>query len=278
MEEHPFTSDRWLKNLNNLNVQEKWFVNLDKNSEASSFAYMPNKSVSSIFLGSFPIWEIVTGALSNNMEFFYGSVVNEFWELLGKISGLQFDTLSNRLEILDQLNIGITDILYKVDRHPSNCSRDECLTKLKYNNILELKNHFPELKKIFITSGGRGSIQNLNQGNKSVATWFKDSVSDQTNVGGFNSIGFVKRITIGSSKFNLIYLFSPSGMANTSLSGILKRNNNFGELSLNINMFRKIQWGYFIQKYCFDEKGFDKLDRIYHYVNSNPDLQKFFEN
>ena len=43
-------------------------------------------------------------------------------------------------------------------------------------------------------------------------------------------------------------------------------------------MFRKIQWGYFIQKYCFDEKGFDKLDRIYHYVNSNPDLQKFFEN
>lgn len=277
IEEHPFTTNRWFEKLNDVGYQEKWFINRNEVNEVVSFSYMPSMNVSSIFLGSFPIWEIVTGPLNNNMEFFYGSAKNEFWEVLGKISGLPFDNLKNCLMILDVLNLGLTDILLKVRRQPENCSQDKCLENLKYNDILDLKKHFPSINNIFITSGGKGQVPHLNQNNKSVATWFKNSVNTKR-INGFQDKGFIKTITVGNDIFNLIYLFSPSGNANRNLQGTLNKYNNFNDPSININNFRKVQWGYFIRKYHVEGSATIKLNQILDYVNENLELKGYFDN
>jgi hypothetical protein len=277
IEQHPFTSNRWLQNINNHLVKDKWFLKRNIENDTISFGFMPNKEVKSIFLGTFPIWEITVGPVGNqNIEFFYGSIVNDFWNCLGFISEMPINNLSNRISILDNYQLGITDILETVNRNPENCNSDDCLTALKYNNILKLKESFPGLKNIFITSGGKGPVGNLNN-NKNVATWLKHSLLGH-NIQGFNNNGFVKSITIDNIEFNLIYLFSPSNAANTARQGEMNRNNNFGINNLNIQEFRKLQWSYFIKQYHLVDTTNETIDSIYNTVINNEQLLNYFNN
>lgn len=277
-EKHPFTSNRWLENNNNPLLQEKWFSNRNTFEETISFGYMPSKEVKSIFLGSFPIWEITIGPNERrNLEFFYGSIVNEFWNCLGNISEMPTNDLNSRISIIETYNIGITDILETVYRFPDNSNSDYSLTAINYNNIINLKEAFPLLENIFITSGGKGPINNLNDNNKNVATWLKDSLRDQ-NIMGFNTKGFVKTIYINNIKFNLIYLYSPSRDANRPLQRTINQNNNFGIDNLNIEEFRKLQWGYFIKKYHIGETTNDTINSIFNKVTNNQNLLNYFEN
>ena len=109
IEQHPFSSGRWLDNVNIPFIEEKWFVNRNIKNETLSFGFMPNKEVKSIILGSFPIWEITSGPIGNhNIEFFYGSVVNDFWNCMGYISEMPVNNLNNRINILDTFKIGIS--------------------------------------------------------------------------------------------------------------------------------------------------------------------------
>jgi G:T/U-mismatch repair DNA glycosylase len=238
---------------------------------------MPNKEVKSIFLGSFPIWEIVRGPIDgNNLEFFYGSIVNDFWNCLGGISNIDVNNLNNRMSILDNFKIGITDILKIINRNPESCNSDSCLTCIEYNDILDLKKHFPKLENIFMTLGGKGPIGNLN--NKSVATWFKNSLQGNQ-LQGFNLNNFVKNISIGSKKLNLIYLYSPSPQANVSIQGVLNKNNNFDIQNITIQQFRRLQWCYFLRKYHFAEaNNIETIEDIWNQVNNNQELVNFFEN
>lgn len=276
IEEHPFTSNRWYNHLQTPSLKEKWFIENLSNNQPTSFGYMPSKKLESIFLGTFPIWEITSGPIGKqNLEFFYGSIVNDFWNCLGSIFEQKIDTVFNRISILDNNNIGLTDILNTVNRNPSNSSSDNDLEAIKYNNILNLKKSFPQLKNIFITSGGKGPIGNLNNKNKNVATWLKDSLKNQE-VSGFNTAGFVKKIKVNDESFNLIYLFSPSNSANTAIKGILNKNENFGINNLTIQEFRKIQWCYFIKKYHLGQKTNETIDKYYNLVLNNNKLLDFF--
>ncbi len=248
-EQHPFTSGRWRENINDENILNHWFISRNEINKVLSFGFMPSQEVESIFLGTFPIWEIVSGPRgSQNLEFFYGSVVNDFWNCLGSIFNSNVSTVINRITILENCKIGLTDILETVVRSPENCSSDSCLTEIHYNDILNLKANFPALKNIFITSGGRGSIANLKANKKSVATWFRDSVTNQQTT-GFNQTGFVKQITINNTPFNLIYLYSPGNSANVAIQGVLNANNNFNIPGLTIRELRRLQWSYFLNKY-----------------------------
>lgn len=277
IEQHPFSSGRWLNNANIPFIEEKWFVNRNMQNETISFGFMPNEEVKSIILGSFPIWEISSGPAGNqNMEFFYGSVVNDFWNCMSYIFDMPVDNLNSRINILDTYKIGITDILETIERTPANCSSDTCLTALRYNNILNLKEHFPSLQNIFITSGGKGPIGNL-ENNKNVASWFKHSLEGNF-IEGFNKNGFVKSISIDNTEFNLIYLFSPSNAANTARSGEMNRNRNFGINNLSIKEFRKLQWGYFIKKYHLGATSNETIDAIYNTVLNNTSLLDYFMN
>lgn len=273
-EVHPFVTNRWLENIKIPNITEKWHISKDKNQEVLSFAYMPNKEVKSIILGTFPIWEIVSGPISSrNFEFFYGSIVNDFWSCLGHISHKPINDVKKRIEILDGINIGITDILHVVNRSQNNCNSDNCLDRIKYNNIVDLTKHYPLLKNIFVTSGGAGPVANLNENNRSVVTWLKDSLQDY-HLRGFNIRGFVKHIAIGDFEFNLIYLFSPSNMANIVRQRELNENLNFGIQNISIQEYRRLQWNYFLNKYHFENKN--KMDETFNNCNLEY-LFNFFE-
>ena len=39
IEQHPFSSNRWLQNVNNPLIEEKWFVNRNTESETISFGF-----------------------------------------------------------------------------------------------------------------------------------------------------------------------------------------------------------------------------------------------
>jgi G:T/U-mismatch repair DNA glycosylase len=276
-EQHPFVTDRWLQNANNPLLEDKWFVNRNNAHETISFGFMPSREVKSIFLGTFPIWEIVVGPHANpNIEFFYGSVVNDFWNCLGFISGMPVNNLNNRIDLLDILNIGVTDILETIDRNPENCNADNCLTALRYNDMQNLKQYFPSLKNIFVTSGGRGPVGNIIN-IKNAATWLKHSVVDQ-NIQGFNKNGFVKPISINEVEFNLIYLFSPSNNANISIQGIINNNDNFGFNNLSIQEFRRLQWGFFIKQYHLEETANEAIDSMHNIVENNQELFEYFTN
>jgi G:T/U-mismatch repair DNA glycosylase len=256
IELHPFISGRWKRN-NVGHSDENWFLGKNQFDEVESFAYMPRKECNSIFLGTFPIWEIVTGKVSErNQEFFYGSGVNDFWPCLSDISSFKFDCFSDRVKILSSLNTGITDVLLSITRDSYNSSEDLSLNHIKYNDILSLKKSYPELKNIFLTSGGRGPIPKLASKTKSAASWFRDSLSD-SRPKGFSKNSFIKRISVEGVVFNLIYLYSPSDSANIPIQGILNRNNNFGIENLNIKKFRKLQWSYFLCKYSNNENPED---------------------
>lgn len=270
MENHPFTNGRWLNNNNRLDLNSKW-INKEK-----YFAYMPIKQTRSIFLGSFPIWQISTGEVTpDNFEFFYGSRYNDFWNCMGNLFNVNINNIENRLKILDEYEFGITDILKKIDRIPMNSNQDKDLVGLKYNDIVALKAEYDTILNIYITSGGKGPIGNLRT--KNVATWLKDSLS-QNDLIGFNQNGFVKQIIVNDIKFNLIYLYSPSNSANTSLQGVINKNNNFGIENLDICTFRRLQWGYFLKKFHFENiNNIDNIENIWNQVNQNQQLLNFFE-
>jgi G:T/U-mismatch repair DNA glycosylase len=276
IEQHPFTSNRWIKNINNSEWDKFWHVKTNQINKISSFGFMPNKETKSIFLGSFPIWEITIGQVSDkNLEFFYGSLVNDFWRILSTIFEMRIDNIEQRINILEIHNFGITDILETIDRNPVLCNSDNCLTAINYNNILDLKKTFPSLENIFITSGGQSPVGNLNNNNKNVATWLKDSFSGH-NIDGFQKNGFVKPIIIDNIKFNLIYLISPSHLSNIPISGVLKLKNNFGIENLSIIDYKIMQWAFFLKKFHFKESKINKLNNLYETVVKNEMLSKYF--
>lgn len=256
MAQHPFTTNRWL-NANHLQENENWHIARNEQNEVTSFCYVPNKEIRSIFLGSFPIFQISEGDNQGNLEFFYGSCENKFWPILNSIFNLPINNVSDRINLAIDLKIGITDILLNIDRELPESSNDKFLQAIptKYNNIVQLLYKFPTIKNIFITSGGRAAIPNLidnNNGNRNVGTWLRDSLNEHL-VQGFNQNGFVKEIRIDNSILRLIYLYSPSDNVNIPISGILNRNNNFGIPNMNINLFRRYQWEYFIKKHHFNQ-------------------------
>lgn len=280
IEQHPFTTNRWLQNIEDPLIRSKWFIseNHEGKNLPLSFAYMPNKNVKSIILGTFPIWQISSGPFPGNpnMEYFYGSVANNFWDCLGSITGNDVNNLNDRLGVLNNSKIGITDILGKIKRDPNHCNSDKCITAINYNDILILKEHFPALKNIFVTSGGRGPVLNLNGNNGNAARWLKNSVANQ-NISGFNQPGFVKSISINQIEFNLVYLFSPSKTANRYLKRKMNEHNNFGIQNLSIQEFRKMQWAYFLRTYHFGENVNFTIDGLWNTVINNHYLVDFFD-
>lgn len=268
---HPFISGRWELANNDYIKHDEWY----KSETGNSFAFIPDPEIKSIFLGSFPTYEICGDNVNNNLvEFFYGSAVNNFWPILGAIFDSEAGTFEDRSGILRAHKIGITDILRKVDREPWNCSEDSCLTVIEYNDILALLKRFPSIKNIFMTSGGKGRISPLNENNQNVATWFRDSLRDEL-VQGFNQSGFIKTIKINNIDLNLVYLYSPSRHANRRISKIIE------DLGLECSSleFRKIQWAYFLNKLHFNNAQVPPTaTELLEMAIENHQLTNFFEN
>lgn len=275
---HPFITNRWLDQLNEFNLDNKWILNKNKDDEITSFAYMPTKNIKSIFLGTFPIFEIAEGLNNHNhKEFFYGSNQNSFWPMLNELLDMNITDVADCINILDDNNVGISDILLEIHRE-GNGNEDMNLQAIKYNDILEIHQQFPLLENIFLTSGGKGPVSNINNA-KSAASWLKD-YSNQfiPNPTGFNANGLKKDITIQGQPLRLIILYSPSNNNNTAMKAILRRNNYFNIQNLSVLDFKKLQWAYLLRSYLFTENAPEALENNYQLITQNQALVDFFEN
>lgn len=269
---HPFVTVRWVSKLNEQISEDKWCTS------NSYFGYFPNQEIKSIFLGTFPIYEISLGEnCSQNYEFFYGSNQNQFWPIMRGLMGKNICKVEEMIDVLDFSNLGITDILREMVRNPEKSNADSNLKAIRYNDFYFLKNKLPVLQNVFVTSGGKGPVAALNQTNGSASVWLRDSLQ-KFNPTGFNKNGFIKNIRLqGGKQFRLISLYSPSNSANVAITGVLNKNNNFNVDKMSIDKFRVLQWGYFLRKFHFSENEFPLIDRVYNFVEKNRELKIFFD-
>ena len=128
-------------------LSKEYSTNWIINSEKCYFGYIP-KEATALIIGTFPV-PIKEGSTS---DFFYHSEVNLFWKILRVISEKELYSLEDKLCWLSKLKLGITDILYKVQRTDKKCSSssDSDLNAICFNNISNLLKDNSKINDIFL--------------------------------------------------------------------------------------------------------------------------------
>ena len=161
--------------------------------------------------------------LDGDVNFYYGSRDNYFWDLLAETTGAQLernnseDAVKQRKDLLTRLNIGITDII-KECIHKDGKADDASLKEITHKPIKELLLQNPKIDTLIYTSAF--VIKLVNQiADKSYHSW-----EIPLKVGS---------VIINGKKYNVIVLYSPSPMALRSVDAETRLNqyrNVFGEL------------------------------------------------
>lgn len=126
--------------------------------------YIPSKA-NKLIIGTFPTVEH-----RRSYKFFYPNKDNPFWKILSIIAETklipadQNKAVSNRQEILSKLNLGITDMGYKILRH-ANSSLDQSIFPIEFMNIFKILDDYPTIEKLIFTSSS---------GENSVEGWFRN--------------------------------------------------------------------------------------------------------
>lgn len=138
----------------------------------------------------------------NDVNFYYGSRDNCFWDLLSEVTGTQLErknseeAINQRKTLLTKLNIGITDIVEKCI-HTDEKSDDASLEKITRKPIKELLLQNPKIDTLIYTSAF--VTKQINQiADKSCHSWKIP-----------NKVGTV---IMNGKKYNVIVLYSPSPM------------------------------------------------------------------
>jgi G:T/U-mismatch repair DNA glycosylase len=172
--------------------------------------YIP-KNADKLILGTFPTKED-----KRDFEFFYPNKNNKFWRVLARISNFTLTdfekteegkllAVKERKQILDRLNLAITDIGARVLRQ-KNSSLDSNLFPIEFADIFSIINERPAIKTIILTSSTNGN---------SVLSWFTVycSINDITlKVDKKNkSFPITTEITVNNKKINVVIVYSTSG-------------------------------------------------------------------
>ncbi len=178
-------------------------------------AYIPN-GADKLILGTFP-----TKKDNREFAFYYPNRNNKFWKVLARIAGFKltaFDhneagrrlAITERKQILDRLNLGITDIGQRVFRQ-KNSSLDSNLFPVEFTDVFSILRDHPAIKTIILTSSSSGS---------SVLSWFATYCSingialkvDKKN----KQIPQTTEITVNNQQINIVIVYSTSGAAGKS--------------------------------------------------------------
>jgi G:T/U-mismatch repair DNA glycosylase len=113
-----------------------------------------------LIIGTFP-----TAESNRSFEFFYPNKDNPFWQVLSAIANIDLiphvdtEAIQNRKAILTKLNLGITDMGYKVLRH-NNSSLDQSIFPVEFMDIFKILDEKPTIKKLILTSStGENSVE-----------------------------------------------------------------------------------------------------------------------
>lgn len=146
--------------------------------------------------------------LDGDVDFYYGSKDNCFWELLEKATGAKLDsdkmeeTIKQRKALLEKLNIGITDIVDKCI-HENGKSDDASLKNITHKPIKEILMQNPKIDTLIYTS--TFVVKQMNQmADKSYHSW-----EIPRKVG---------TVIMNGKKYNVIVLYSPSPLARRSIN------------------------------------------------------------
>jgi hypoxanthine-DNA glycosylase len=95
-----------------------------------------------LILGSFPSLE------SFNQSFYYAHPRNQFWKLFSALSALPVNNKDQKIWLLKEKKIALWDMV-------KNCTRenslDSSLEDIEVNNIAEMLDEYPQIKKIAFT-------------------------------------------------------------------------------------------------------------------------------
>ena len=93
----------------------------------------------------------------DDVDFYYGSRDNYFWELLGKVFKVDFkyentkEAVQQRKDFLTQHKMGITDIISECERKDGS-SKDEDLSNIVLKDLSALLAKHPEINTLIYTS------------------------------------------------------------------------------------------------------------------------------
>lgn len=168
-----------------------------------------------LIIGTFP-----TVKKRRDFEFFYPNKNNCFWKVLSIIANHELipsdknGAIMNRKEILKKLNLGITDMGYKILRH-DNSSLDQSIIPIEFMNIFRILNENPKIQKLIFTSSS---------GKNSVEGWFRSYCK-------LNSINIPKlkgrnpkktKFNFEGKIINIVSVHSTSGLAGRKLEELTK--------------------------------------------------------
>ena len=104
---------------------------------------------------------------TDDVDFYYGSRDNYFWDLVGDVFGINFQrqnsesAILQRKEFLRQHNIGLVDIVLEFSRNENNAS-DNNLNVTKFQNIYKIMKANPLIQNVYFTGySGPNSAESL---------------------------------------------------------------------------------------------------------------------
>lgn len=144
----------------------------------------------------------------NDINWYYGSKDNDFWEIIATIFDKPFDNISKEgcQEFSKKYYIGFIDLFYEIIRH-NKSSSDSDIVPLSYIDIFEIINKYENITTILFTSG---YVQKL--ANKVFNAKYKKYVSR------INLIFPEIKINDERNKIKWIHLKSPSKRNNIKLT------------------------------------------------------------
>lgn len=248
IETHQFLNS-WKENSSELCKQ--YSTSWIDNRENGYFGFIPEKTTA-LFIGTFPVPE------QGKTGFFYHSGANLFWKILKELTGQNLSSLEQKMNLLSNLNLGITDILCKAQRTDENCSSraDSDLKAICFNNISNVLSDFPSIEDIYLTSGGPSS---RSLSGKSAGGWLGLHLREATNrsIKRISSDGATLKIRLqpNGRELKLHYLITPAPQDNqlgkylrdnANVRAVLEQINLFQELTDNKEKYKAIQWATYL--------------------------------
>ncbi len=186
--------------------------------------FIPQKATK-LIIGTMPPYRFCIKPkelLDGDVDFYYGSKDNYFWDLLSEVTGIQLnqenskETINQCKSLLTTLNIGITDIVEKCI-HKDKKSDDASLEIITLKPIKELLLQNPQIDTLIYTSAF--VIKQVNQiADKSYHNW---KIPNKTGT-----------VIMNGKEYNVVVLYSPSPTALrriTAETRFRQYKNVFGE-------------------------------------------------
>ncbi|AEV31532.1 G:T/U mismatch-specific DNA glycosylase [Owenweeksia hongkongensis] len=179
-------------------------------------SYIPD-GATKLIMGTFP-----TEASKRSYPFFYPNTDNSFWRVLAAIATHELkyfegdEAVHERKNILDKLNMGITDIGNKILRN-GNSSLDADIFPMEFTDVFKILDETPTINKLIFTSS---------TSKNSVLGWFQAycQLNSPLRLSALDGSNNPKRCNIlnYSRKVSVTIVHSTSGAARRSFEELLE--------------------------------------------------------